>query len=154
MCSRLHLKVDAMPAAPTPYQLPSPMPERNGFWQQTLADMAMIESPSDPKPEEPAVVEGVEVEDLIVPSRSVKRRAERSGASPARSKKLPPDTVEGCRERASADSALASKAETRNGQLRLEHSAASWAKRGDLLQRMNDSFQARSSAFSASAARL
>ncbi len=32
---------------------------------------------------------------------------------------------------------------TENGRLRLEHSAASWAVRADLMQRLNDSFALR-----------
>ena len=61
----------------------------------------------------------------------------------ARPHRQPQDTVAGCRDRASADLAEAEGMDTAHGRTRLEHSAASWTKRGDLLQRLEDSFQAR-----------
>jgi hypothetical protein len=59
-----------------------------------------------------------------------------------RSSKQPADTVTGCRDRATADLLAAAAAGTRNGQLRMEVSSASWSARAALLQ-LDDSFEAR-----------
>lgn len=61
----------------------------------------------------------------------------------ARSPKLAADTVVGCRDRAAADLLAAAGMSTMNGRLRMEASAKSWSARADLLQRMDDSFDAR-----------
>ena len=79
------------------------------------------------------------------------RLAEDGGLLPAlalparkpRSAKQPADTVTGCRDRAAADLLAAAATPTRNGQLRMEASSACWAARADLLQRLDDSFEAR-----------
>lgn len=60
-----------------------------------------------------------------------------------RSSKQPADTVAGCRDRAVADLLAAAAMSTRNEQLRMEASSASWGARADMLQRMDDSFEAR-----------
>ena len=70
-----------------------------------------------------------------------------------RSTKSPVDTVIGCRERALSDLALAATMGTRNGQLRMEHSAAVWDTRANLIQRLDDSFAARSAAAAVTRAR-
>jgi hypothetical protein len=57
--------------------------------------------------------------------------------------KLPGDTAAGCRDRAAADLLAATAMGTRNGQQRLEASAASWTARAELLQRDEDDFEAR-----------
>lgn len=67
-------------------------------------------------------------------------------APPARKPRLskqPADTVAGCRDRSAADLLAAAAMSTRNEQLRMEASSASWGARADLLQRMDDSFAAR-----------
>jgi hypothetical protein len=56
--------------------------------------------------------------------------------------KQPADTAAGCRDRAAADLLAAATMTTRNGQLRMESSAACWSARADLLQRMDDGFHA------------
>lgn len=53
------------------------------------------------------------------------------------------DTPEGCRQRAAADLIAAGEMDTANGRLRFEHSAVSWTARADLLQRLEDSSEAR-----------
>lgn len=58
-------------------------------------------------------------------------------------KRQPHDTAAGCRIRAEADLLLASAAETDNGRGRFALSAATWATRGDLLQRLEASHAAR-----------
>jgi hypothetical protein len=61
----------------------------------------------------------------------------------ARAQKQPQDTAIWCRARAAADLAAAGHIRADNGRLRLEHSAASWADRADLLDRLEASYQAR-----------
>lgn len=53
------------------------------------------------------------------------------------------DTVAGCRELAAADLARASLMDTTNGRRRLESSALSWTSRAELIQSLDDSFDAR-----------
>jgi hypothetical protein len=60
-----------------------------------------------------------------------------------RTSKRPADTAAGCRDRASADLIAAAAMMTRNGQLRMEASSACWAARAELLQQMDDNFNAR-----------
>jgi hypothetical protein len=60
-----------------------------------------------------------------------------------RTKKAVQDTVIGCRELAAADLARASLMDTANGRRRLESSALSWTSRAELIQRLDDSFEAR-----------
>ncbi|MCF2513976.1 hypothetical protein LVY65_02685 [Sphingomonas sp. G124] len=60
-----------------------------------------------------------------------------------RSLKLPADTVTGCMDRAAADLLAAAAMTTKNGRLRMEASSASWAERANLIQQMDDSFEAR-----------
>jgi hypothetical protein len=60
-----------------------------------------------------------------------------------RSLKKPSDTVAGCRDRAAADLLVAATMTTRNGQLRMEASSASWTERANLIQETEDSFEAR-----------
>ena len=79
--------------------------------------------------------------------RPPQRRA--SFVFPLRSQKAPADSVEGCRTRATADLVAAGTMATVNARRKLEHSAASWTARGDLLQRLDDSFEARRSLASA-----
>ena len=67
-------------------------------------------------------------------------------AFPSRSQKAAADTPEGCRERAASDTMQAAAMDTANGRLKLEHSAASWKTRADLLQRLEDNFETRRSA--------
>lgn len=55
----------------------------------------------------------------------------------------PKDNAAACRERASADLESASQRSTANGRRVLESSAASWTARADLLQRLEDKFEAR-----------
>jgi hypothetical protein len=62
---------------------------------------------------------------------------------PGRAGKAPHDTAAGCRVRARADLLNSSSADTEHGRQRLAHSAATWAKRGDLLERIEASFRAR-----------
>ncbi len=62
---------------------------------------------------------------------------------PARTHKAVQDTAEGCRAYAAADVARASLMDTENGRRRLELSAATWLGRAHLLQRLDDSFDAR-----------
>ena len=57
--------------------------------------------------------------------------------------KLPADTAAGCRDRAAADLLASTAMATRNGQQRLEASAASWTARAELLQQDEDDFEAR-----------
>jgi hypothetical protein len=54
--------------------------------------------------------------------------------------KRPEDTPGGCRAYARANLAEAARVSTRNGRLRLETSAASWAMRADLLDRLDRGF--------------
>ena len=69
-----------------------------------------------------------------------------SFAFPSRSQKASADTADGCRERAASDSVEAAAMDTANGRLKLEHSAASWTARADLLQRLEDNFETRRTA--------
>jgi hypothetical protein len=57
--------------------------------------------------------------------------------------RLPADTAAGCRDRAAADLLASAAMATRNGQQRLEASAASWTARAELLQHDEDDFEAR-----------
>ena len=63
--------------------------------------------------------------------------------------KMATDTPDGCRTRATADLASAVLMDTENGRRRLEHSAATWYARADLIQRLDDSFAARQAAAAA-----
>jgi hypothetical protein len=58
-------------------------------------------------------------------------------------KRRPEDTEEGCRASAAADLARAATMDTSQGRWRLEHSAASWNKRADLIKQTEASHQAR-----------
>lgn len=73
---------------------------------------------------------------------SVRPNSARPVRKPRSSKQLA-DTVIGCRSRASADLVAAAAMTTKNGQLRMEASSASWTARADLLQRMEDDFSKR-----------
>lgn len=57
--------------------------------------------------------------------------------------KQPSDTAEGCRENARGDTARAATMSNSNAKQKYEHSAASWTARADLLQRLDDSHEAR-----------
>lgn len=54
------------------------------------------------------------------------------------------DTAAGCRDRATADLLQALTMSTGNGRLVLEHSAASWTVRAELLQRIETGIETRS----------
>ncbi len=56
------------------------------------------------------------------------------------------DTASGCRQRASADLLQALEMTTMNGRQVYEKSAASWAKRAEMLQRIETGIEARQSA--------
>jgi hypothetical protein len=73
---------------------------------------------------------------------------------PARTKEASHDTVAGCRERAEASLASAALTGSANGRRRLESSAASWTSRADLIQRIDDSHEARPAGEDASRAAL
>ena len=60
-----------------------------------------------------------------------------------RTLKLPDNTVQGCRDRATADLLEAVTALTANKRRRLERSAESWTVRAALLDRVNKSFEKR-----------
>jgi hypothetical protein len=62
---------------------------------------------------------------------------------PARTQKAVQDTAAGCRDFAAADLARASLMDTENGRRRLEVSAYSWTSRAQMIQRLDDSFDAR-----------
>ncbi len=62
---------------------------------------------------------------------------------PSRTRKAVQDTVAGCRELAAADLARAALVDTANGRRRFEGSAQSWSNRAELIQQMDDSFDAR-----------
>lgn len=64
----------------------------------------------------------------------------------ARPNRQPQDTEAGCRERAAANLAQAATMDTAHGRGRLEHSAASWTTRADLLHRLDESSEARRNA--------
>ena len=70
------------------------------------------------------------------------------GAQPRRAKALH-DTAGGCRDRALADLASAASTGTQNVRLRFERSAAAWTQRADMIQRLDESFEARRTAASA-----
>ena len=74
---------------------------------------------------------------------SMKRSPKIVSQIPDRAQKAAQDTVAGCRELAAADLARASLMDTANGRRRLEFSALSWTSRAELIQRMDDSFEAR-----------
>ena len=61
---------------------------------------------------------------------------------PGRSQQAVQDTAAGCREMAAADLARASLVDTLNGRRRLESSASSWMSRAELIQRLDDGFEA------------
>jgi hypothetical protein len=73
------------------------------------------------------------------------RRPRIAGMADSRERFLngPKDNAAACRERASADLESASERSTANGRRVLESSAASWTARADLLQRLEDKFEAR-----------
>lgn len=62
---------------------------------------------------------------------------------PARTHKAVQDTAIGCRDHAAADLARAVLMDTENGRRRLEQSASSWLSRAQLIQGLDDSFNAR-----------
>jgi hypothetical protein len=62
---------------------------------------------------------------------------------PGKTQKAVQDTAAGCRELAAADLARASLMDTANGRRRLESSASSWTSRAQLIQRLDDSSEAR-----------
>ena len=71
-------------------------------------------------------------------------RAESAVPSPrGRTLKLPGNTVQGCRDRATADLLEAVTVVTANQRRRLERSAESWTVRANLLDRLNKSFEKR-----------
>ena len=59
------------------------------------------------------------------------------------------DTAEGCRENARVDAAQAAGMANSNARSKYEHSAASWTARADMLQRIDNSHDARAAAKSA-----
>jgi hypothetical protein len=59
------------------------------------------------------------------------------------------DTAAGCHGLAAADRARASAMDTAMGRAKLEHSAAAWMARGDMLQRLDASHEARLRAIAA-----
>jgi hypothetical protein len=61
----------------------------------------------------------------------------------ARVLKQPQDTIDGCRSRAEADLLASVAMLTANERLRMETSAASWSARAAMLQRLDDSHEAR-----------
>ena len=63
--------------------------------------------------------------------------------------KAPQDTAGGCRDRATADLALAATMDTDNRRLRFEQSAAAWSQRAQMIQRLDESFEARRTAAAA-----
>jgi hypothetical protein len=62
---------------------------------------------------------------------------------PAHRQKHPQDTAEGCHAFAAADRARATAMGTAQARAKLEHSADSWAARGDMLRRLDAKFEAR-----------
>jgi predicted RNA polymerase sigma factor len=62
---------------------------------------------------------------------------------PSRTRKAVQDTVLGCRGFAAADVARASLMDTANGRRRFETSATAWATRADMIQRLDESSNAR-----------
>lgn len=65
---------------------------------------------------------------------------------PSRTQKAVQDTAAGCLGLAAADLARASLMDTANGRRRLEFSASSWTSRAQLIQHMDDNFEARQAA--------
>ena len=57
--------------------------------------------------------------------------------------RLAHDTAAGCHAMAAADLVRAGGMDTAMGRAKLEHSAASWTSRGDMLQRLTSSHEAR-----------
>ena len=64
-------------------------------------------------------------------------------AANARTLMRPEYTVQGCRDRATADLLLAVAVLTANQRLQLERSAQTWTLRADMLNRLNKSFEKR-----------
>jgi hypothetical protein len=60
-----------------------------------------------------------------------------------RAHKQPQDTAIWCRAQAAIDMAAAGASAVANGRLRFEHSAATWTKRADLLERLEAGQQSR-----------
>lgn len=67
----------------------------------------------------------------------------------SRPNRQPQDTEAGCRARAAANLEQAATMDTAHGRDRLEHSAASWTTRADLLHRLDASSDARRAATAA-----
>ena len=61
-------------------------------------------------------------------------------------RKQPQDTAAGCFDRAADDRVRATGMETAIGRAKLEHSAATWTERAELLDRLEKSFAARMAA--------
>lgn len=61
----------------------------------------------------------------------------------ARTRNAAQDTAAGCRKFAAADLARSALVDTENGRRRLETSSLSWANRALLIQRLDDSYEAR-----------
>jgi hypothetical protein len=73
----------------------------------------------------------------------MKRSATIPAQIPDRAQKAVQDTAAGCYAFAAADLARAALMDTANGRQRLELSASSWTSRAELMQRLDDSFEAR-----------
>jgi len=82
-----------------------------------------------------------------VPPRQV-RRARIAGLADSRDslRKDPGDSAAGCRQRAAEDLRKADETDTANGRRVFESSAATWTARAGLLQRLENSFDARKAA--------
>jgi hypothetical protein len=65
---------------------------------------------------------------------------------PGPTQKAVQDTVAGCLGLAAADHERASVMDTENGRRRLEASALSWTNRAEMIQSLEDSFEARNAA--------
>lgn len=74
---------------------------------------------------------------------SPKRASSDPYAVKATTKKLPENTVRGCRDRAEQDLVASVTSPNANQRVRLEHSAQSWTIRADMLDRLNKSFDKR-----------
>ena len=70
----------------------------------------------------------------------------RPASVPGARRKQPHDTSAGCRVRAQADLLASPSADTEHGRQRLAHSAASWAMRADMLERLEAGWQSRAAA--------
>ena len=83
--------------------------------------------------------------DLPSDGDTVRRRSARSvlPSAKGRTRKRPENTVQGCRDRATADLLEAVTVVTANQRRRLERSAESWTVRATLLDRLNKSFEKR-----------